>query len=156
MSSPAVGLVLASTSSARKAVLEGAGVAFEAQRSGVDEEATKARLLASGATPRQVAEALAALPPAFDPVGGSVTAGNSSPINVGSAALLIMSEEKAKELGLTPLARIRAMAVAGVAPEEMGIGPVPAVHKALARANLIHHTLDSLFEFAAIFRAGNH
>ena len=86
-------------------------------------------------------EALAALPPAFDPVGGSVTAGNSSPINVGSAALLIMSEDKAKELGLTPMARIRAMAVAGVAPEEMGIGPVPAVHKALARAGL---TLDEI------------
>ena len=86
-------------------------------------------------------EALATLSPAFDPVGGSVTAGNSSPINVGSAALLIMSEDKAKELGLAPMARIRAMAVAGVAPEEMGIGPVPAVHKALARAGL---TLDQI------------
>jgi acetyl-CoA acyltransferase len=81
-------------------------------------------------------EALAALPPAFDPAGGSVTAGNSSPINVGAAATLVMSEEKAKEFGLTPIARIRSMAVAGVAPEEMGIGPVPAVHKALKRAGL--------------------
>jgi septum formation protein len=59
MSSPVSGLVLASTSAARKAVLAGAGVPFEAARSGVDEEATKARLLATGATPRQVAEALA-------------------------------------------------------------------------------------------------
>jgi septum formation protein len=59
MRSPAVGLVLASTSSARKAVLAGAGVPFEATRSGVDEDATKARLLATGATPRQVAQALA-------------------------------------------------------------------------------------------------
>ncbi len=82
------------------------------------------------------AEALSKLPPAFNPSGGSVTAGNSSPINVGAAALLVMSEDKAKELGLTPMARIRSMAVAGVAPEEMGIGPVPATHKALARAGL--------------------
>ena len=81
-------------------------------------------------------EALAALPAVFNPAGGSVTAGNSSPINVGSAALLIMSEEKAIELGLKPLARIKAMAVAGVNPEEMGIGPVPAIHKALKRAGL--------------------
>jgi acetyl-CoA acyltransferase len=86
-------------------------------------------------------EALGTLPPAFNPAGGSVTAGNSSPINVASAALLIMSEEKASELGLKPLARIKAMAVAGVAPEEMGIGPVPAVHKALKRAGL---TLDQI------------
>ena len=69
----------------------------------------------------------AALPPAFNPDGGSVTAGNSSPINVGAAALLVMSEEKARELGQKPIAWIRAMAVAGVNPEEMGIGPVPAV-----------------------------
>ncbi|MBX6312685.1 MAG: acetyl-CoA C-acyltransferase [Isosphaeraceae bacterium] len=86
-------------------------------------------------------EALAALPPAFNPAGGTVTAGNSSPINVGAAALLVMSEEKAKELGLKPMAKVRAMAVAGVAPEEMGIGPVPAVKKALQRAGL---TLDDI------------
>jgi len=81
-------------------------------------------------------EALGTLPAAFNPAGGSVTAGNSSPINVGAAALLIMSEDKAKELGLKPLARIRSMAVAGVDPSEMGIGPVPAVHKALARGGI--------------------
>jgi acetyl-CoA acyltransferase len=86
-------------------------------------------------------EALSALPPAFNPAGGSVTAGNSSPVNVGAAALLIMSEEKAKELGLKPMAKVRAMAVAGVDPAEMGIGPVPAVRKALARAGL---TLDQI------------
>ncbi|MEO6811236.1 MAG: thiolase family protein, partial [Isosphaeraceae bacterium] len=80
--------------------------------------------------------ALGALPPAFNPAGGSVTAGNSSPINVGAVALLVMSEDKAKELGLTPMAKVRAMAVAGVNPEEMGVGPVPAVHKALQRAGL--------------------
>jgi acetyl-CoA acyltransferase len=81
-------------------------------------------------------ESLSALPPAFNPEGGSVTAGNSSPINVGAAALLVMSEEKARELGLKPIARIRAMAVAGVNPEEMGIGPVPSTQKALKRAGL--------------------
>ncbi len=86
-------------------------------------------------------EALATLPPAFNPAGGSVTAGNSSPINVGAAALLVMSEEKASELGMTPMARIVSMAVAGVDPSEMGIGPVPAVHKALKRAGL---TLDQI------------
>ena len=86
-------------------------------------------------------EALSALPPAFNPDGGSVTAGNSSPTNVGAAAMLVMSAEKAKELGLKPLAKIRAMAVAGVNPEEMGIGPVPAVRKALKRAGL---TLDQI------------
>jgi len=82
------------------------------------------------------AEALAALPPAFNPAGGSVTAGNASPVNVGAAALLVMSEERARRLGLPPLARIRAVAVAGVEPCEMGIGPVPAVQQALARAGL--------------------
>ena len=81
-------------------------------------------------------EALAALKPAFMPEGGSVTAGNSSQVSVGAAAVLIMSEERAKTLGLRPKARIRAMAVAGVDPSVMGIGPVPATHKALERAGL--------------------
>ena len=81
-------------------------------------------------------EALGALPPAFNPAGGSVTAGNSSPINVGAAALLVMSEDRAKGLGLKPMARVRSMAVAGVDPAEMGIGPVPAIRKALARAGI--------------------
>jgi acetyl-CoA acyltransferase len=86
-------------------------------------------------------DGLAALRPAFNPAGGSVTAGNSSPINVGAAAMLVMSEEKAAELDMQPMARIKAWAVAGVDPSEMGIGPVPAVHKALKRADL---TLDDI------------
>jgi acetyl-CoA acyltransferase len=86
-------------------------------------------------------ESLAALKPAFMPEGGTVTAGNSSPLNVGAAATLVMSEERAKQLGLKPKARIRAMAVAGVDPSVMGIGPVPATHKALERAGL---TLDDI------------
>ena len=81
-------------------------------------------------------EALNRLPPAFNPAGGSVTAGNSSPLSVGSAALLMMSENRAKELGFKPLARVKAMAIAGVDPSEMGIGPAPAIQKALRRANL--------------------
>ena len=89
-------------------------------------------------------EALAALPPAFDPAGGSVTAGNSSPLNVGAAGLLVMSIEKAQALGLEPMAKVRAMAVSGVAPEEMGIGPVPAVRKALDRACLELADIDCI------------
>jgi acetyl-CoA acyltransferase len=81
-------------------------------------------------------EALGALKPAFAPEIGSVTAGNSSPLNVGAAALLVMSADRAKDLGLKPKVRIRAMAVAGVDPSVMGIGPVPATNKALEQAGL--------------------
>jgi acetyl-CoA acetyltransferase family protein len=78
---------------------------------------------------------LAALQPAFI-AGGSVTAGNSSPLNDGASGVVLMSAEKARDLGIPAKARIISMAVAGVAPEVMGIGPVKAVTKALARANL--------------------
>jgi len=81
-------------------------------------------------------EALSALKPAFMPEGGTVTAGNASPLNVGAAAVLIMSEDKAKQLHLKPIAKICSMAVAGVDPSVMGLGPVPATHKALERAGL--------------------
>ena len=109
---------------------------------GRDEQGRKVPLVQDQGIRRDTSvEALAKLPPAFNPQGGSVTAGNSSPLTVGAAALLIMSEEKARELGLKPRAKVRAMAVAGVDPSEMGIGPVPAVHKALARAGL---TLDDI------------
>ena len=97
-------------------------------------------------------EALGALKPAFMPDGGTVTAGNSSQISVGAAALLVMSEERARELGLTPKVRIRAMAVAGVDPSVMGIGPVPATHKALERAGLRLEDLD-LIEINEAFAA---
>ena len=80
-------------------------------------------------------EALARLKPAFRE-GGTVTAGNSSGLNDGAAALLLMSDEKARELGLKPLARILASAAAGVSPRTMGLGPIPAVKKALDRAGL--------------------
>lgn len=89
-------------------------------------------------------EGLSKLPPAFNPAGGSVTAGNASQVSVGAAASLIMSEEKARELGLKPLAKIRSMAVVGVAPEEMGIGPAPAIQKALQRAGLKLSDIDCI------------
>ncbi len=89
-------------------------------------------------------DGLATLPPAFNPAGGTVTAGNSSPINVGAAAVLMMSDAKAAELGLKPMAKVRSMAVAGVDPCEMGIGPVPAIHKALKRADLKLEDIDCI------------
>jgi acetyl-CoA acyltransferase len=82
------------------------------------------------------AEALSELAPAFMPKLGTVTAGNSSPLNDGAAAMLIMSEESAQELGLQPLVRIRGTAVAGVEPSVMGTGPVPATKKVLKRTGL--------------------
>src|SRR5512133_3191515 len=81
-------------------------------------------------------ESLAKLKPAFAKEGGTVTAGNSSGLNDGAAALLIMSAEKARELNLKPLVHIVASASAGVLPRVMGIGPVPATKKALKRAGL--------------------
>lgn len=86
-------------------------------------------------------ERLGALPPAFAK-DGSVTAGNSAGINDGAAALLVVSEKALHTCGLDPVARIRSMAVAGVDPAIMGIGPVPAVRKALQRAGLQLHDID--------------
>ncbi len=87
------------------------------------------------------AEKLARLRPAFR-AGGTVTAGNASGINDGAAALLLMSEVKAKELGLEPLARWVASAVAGVNPRTMGYGPIPATRKVLQRAGLTTADID--------------
>ncbi|MGR4066205.1 MAG: thiolase family protein [Vulcanimicrobiaceae bacterium] len=96
-------------------------------------------------------EALAALEPAFL-AGGTVTAGNSSGINDGAAALLICEARTARELGLSPLARVIACASAGVAPDVMGLGPIPAVRKALAKAGLSVRDLD-LIEINEAFAA---
>ncbi len=85
-------------------------------------------------------EALARLRPAFRP-DGSVTAGNSSPLNDGAAAVLVVAPRFARDHGLTPLARVRSIATAGVPPRVMGIGPVPATRKALERAGV---TLDDI------------
>ncbi|HEX4414094.1 MAG TPA: acetyl-CoA C-acyltransferase FadA [Lacipirellulaceae bacterium] len=96
--------------------------------------------------------ALAALPPAFMPGMGTVTAGNSSPLNDGAAALLVMSEESARSLGLKPIVKVRATAVAGVDPAVMGTGPVPATQKALKRAGLALADID-LIELNEAFAA---
>ncbi|NCP86678.1 MAG: acetyl-CoA C-acyltransferase [Anaerolineae bacterium CG_4_9_14_3_um_filter_57_17] len=87
-------------------------------------------------------ESLARLKPAFKKEGGTVTAGNSSGLNDGAAAVLLMSESKARALGLTPLARIVSAAAAGVEPRTMGLGPVPATRKALQRAGLTVNDLN--------------
>lgn len=86
-------------------------------------------------------QSFAALRPVFDPKGGSVTAATSSALSDGASAMLIMSAQKAKDLGLTPRARIRGMAVAGCDAAIMGYGPVPATQKALKRAGM---TIDDM------------
>lgn len=86
--------------------------------------------------PETSLESLSALRPVFDPVNGTVTAGTSSALSDGASAMLVMEEQKAKDLGLTIRARIKSMAVAGCDPAVMGYGPVPATKKALKRAGL--------------------
>jgi acetyl-CoA C-acetyltransferase len=102
--------------------------------------------------PSTSAEKLKPLKPAFKPDGGTVTAGNASGINDGAAAVVIMSDEKAKALGLTPLATIRGYASAGVDPSIMGMGPWPACEKALERAGLRKEEID-LWELNEAFAA---
>ncbi|MFO7893692.1 MAG: acetyl-CoA C-acyltransferase FadA [Longimicrobiales bacterium] len=97
-------------------------------------------------------ESLAGLNPAFDPRNGTVTAGNSSAISDGASALLVMSWERARDLGLQPMARVRAMATVGVDPSIMGYGPVPAVRKVLDRAQLEIQDID-LWELNEAFAA---
>jgi len=91
--------------------------------------------------PDTTLEGLAKLRPAFAKEG-SVTAGNASGLNDGAAALLVTSAERAKELGLTPIVRVVSTAVAGVRPDEMGLGPIPASRKALERAGLSASDMD--------------
>ena len=89
-------------------------------------------------------ESLAKLPPAFKPVGGSVTAGNSSGITDGAAAMVLLSQERAAALGVQPMARVLGVAAAGVDPKVMGLGVVPAVKKLLERLSLRLHQFDLL------------
>ncbi len=102
--------------------------------------------------PDTTPETLSGLRPVFDPVNGSVTAGTSSAISDGAAAMLIMSADKAKALGLKPRAKIRAMAVAGCDAAIMGYGPVPATKKALKRAGLKMQDIE-FAEFNEAFAA---
>jgi acetyl-CoA acyltransferase len=102
--------------------------------------------------PDTTVESLSALRPVFDPVNGSVTAGTSSALSDGASAMLIMSADRAKALGLTPRAKIRSMAVAGCDAAIMGFGPVPATKKALQRAGLSMEDIQ-LAEFNEAFAA---
>lgn len=102
--------------------------------------------------PETTVDALATLRPAFDPVSGTVTAGTSSALSDGASAMLVMSESRARELGLTPRARIRSMAVAGCDPSIMGFGPVPASTLALKKAGLSTRDID-LYEMNEAFAA---
>jgi acetyl-CoA C-acetyltransferase len=94
-----------------------------------------------GPRPDSSLESLSALEPAFLP-GGKVTAGNACPLNDGAAAVVVLSEEKAKSLGVTPRARIIASAVSGVDPELMGVGPIEAVRKVLQQAGMTIDDVD--------------
>ncbi|TML39519.1 MAG: acetyl-CoA C-acyltransferase [Actinobacteria bacterium] len=113
--------------------------AVEAQKNGFfDREITPVELpdgtslnRDDGPRPGTTIEKLAELQPAFKP-DGKVTAGNACPLNDGAAAVLVMAEDKARALGLTPLARVIASSVSGLAPEIMGVGPIEAVRKVLA------------------------
>ncbi|GAA0854348.1 acetyl-CoA C-acyltransferase FadA [Aliiglaciecola litoralis] len=102
--------------------------------------------------PDSTIETMAALRPVFDPVNGTVTAGTSSAISDGAAAMLLMSADRAKALGLTPRAKIRSMAVAGCDAAIMGFGPVPATQKALKRAGMTMDDIE-LAEFNEAFAA---
>ncbi|VUD48629.1 3-ketoacyl-CoA thiolase [Thalassocella blandensis] len=94
--------------------------------------------------PETTVEKLATLKPAFNPKGGTVTAGTSSQITDGASAMLVMSAERAQALGLSPIAKIRGMALAGVDPSIMGYGPVPSTQKALAKAGLSIEDIDKV------------
>jgi acetyl-CoA C-acetyltransferase len=118
--------------------------AVAAQDSGFfDREITPYNGAASDDGPRRTStlEKLGQLEPAFKP-GGKVTAGNSCPLNDGAAAVVVMSDQRAHELGITPRARIIASSVSGVAPEIMGVGPIEAVRKALAQARMTIDDVD--------------
>jgi acetyl-CoA C-acetyltransferase len=104
-----------------------------------------------GIRPGTTLEKVSGLAPAFRP-DGTVTAGNACPLNDGAAAVVVMSDTKAKELGITPLARIVSSAATGLNPEIMGLGPVEAVKKALGRAGMSVGDID-LFEINEAFAA---
>ena len=92
--------------------------------------------------PETTLEGLSSLNPVFDPEGGSVTAGNSSQLSDGASVTMVMSEEKAKELGIKPLAYFRGFTTVGCQPEEMGIGPVYSIPKLLESAKLTVNDID--------------
>jgi acetyl-CoA C-acetyltransferase len=97
------------------------------------------------------AEGLSGLKPVFRP-DGQITAGNACPLNDGAAAVMVMSDTKAKQLGLTPLARVVSSGVSGLDPEIMGLGPIEASRQALSRAGLTIEQID-LVEINEAFAA---
>jgi len=139
----------------QRAIAAQASGAFDAEICAVEVPQKKGPALVfsrdEGPRPETTLDSLAKLAPAFRK-GGSVTAGNSSTLNDGAAALVLMSGDRARALGLEPLAHFKAAAEAGVDPRVMGIGPVPAVHKALQRAG---RSIDDvrLFELNEAFAA---
>ena len=104
-----------------------------------------------GPRPGTTYEAVSQLKPVFRP-DGTVTAGNACPLNDGAAAVMVMSDAKAKQLGITPLARIVATGVSGLNPEIMGLGPIEACRQALARAGMTMDQID-LVEINEAFAA---
>ncbi len=102
--------------------------------------------------PETTVEALAKLPPVFDPKNGQVTAGTSSQLSDGASVMLVMSAERAKSLGLKPIAKVVSLGLAGVDPSIMGYGPVPSTEKALKAANLTIDDIDA-FELNEAFAA---
>ncbi|HEX6391655.1 MAG TPA: acetyl-CoA C-acyltransferase, partial [Solirubrobacteraceae bacterium] len=105
-----------------------------------------------GPRPGTTMEKLAELKPVFDPENGTVTAGNSCPLNDGAAAVLVMSDSRARELDLAPRARIVASSVVAIRPEIMGLGPIPAVKAVLERAGMTIDDID-LVEINEAFAA---
>ncbi|GGG65957.1 acetyl-CoA C-acyltransferase [Paenibacillus radicis (ex Gao et al. 2016)] len=131
-------------------------VPVTARRSGVNEAGRPWESMITfdtdeGVRPDTTPEALASLKPSFAREG-TVTAGNASQMSDGAAAVIVMSRARARELGLQPLAALRSFSVAGVAPEVMGIGPIEAVPKALAKAGVELGEVD-LFELNEAFAA---
>jgi acetyl-CoA C-acetyltransferase len=104
-----------------------------------------------GPRPQTTAEDLAKLKPAFRP-DGRVTAGNSCPLNDGAAAVVVMSDTRARELGITPLARVVSSAVTALNPEIMGLGPIEACRRAMKRAGMVMSDID-LVEINEAFAA---
>ncbi len=133
-----------------KGFLQGEVVPYETQVIGKDGQWRDITVdKDEGPRPDTTPEVLAKLRPAFNPKG-KVTAGNASPLTDGAAACVLMSKEKADELGLEPLGYYRAFQVAGVPPEIMGIGPVPAIRKLLDKTGLSIDDID-LFEINEAF-----
>lgn len=94
--------------------------------------------------PETTVDALAKLPPVFDPKNGQVTAGTSSQLSDGASVMLVMSAERAKSLGVKPIAKVVSLGLAGVDPSIMGYGPVPSTEKALKAANLTMDDIDAV------------